>query len=258
MDSSMNFQVPGANANEGEIDVTMQAFSNWLTEVKARSDNSLQQMLAEMGIIRDGITSNNTDLTEFKRHSTSIQQQMQSQLTDLREKLTSAFGELTSLVKHKTATDQELLSEIQSLQEQLSLKTAELDALKKSYSQTHQQLQNHLLQIQTQVQGTYGDIQAVKRHAQGIYDGSQTKFQSIEENLRRLEEILDEANRDNLQRGNTVQVGVTKVYEGLTSLSAEFFEHKKASSVSHTQLQSQTWMMEEAKHQDAQNNGVVA
>merc|ERR1719439_535198 len=109
----------------GDADPTMQAFAQWLSEMKARSNNSLAQMLAEMGIIRDGISSNSTDLTEFKRHSISIQQQMQSQLTDLREKLTSAFGEITSLVKQKTATDQELMSEINSLQQQLSMQTAE-------------------------------------------------------------------------------------------------------------------------------------
>merc|ERR1719382_1808179 len=97
---------------DGEADATMQAFSQWLSEMKARSNSSLAQMLSEMGIIRDGITTNSTDLTEYKRHSISIQQQMQSQLTDLREKLTSAFGEIASLVKQKTATDQELLGEV--------------------------------------------------------------------------------------------------------------------------------------------------
>jgi len=243
---------------DAEVDVTMQAFSNWLTEVKARSNNSLQQMLAEMGIIRDGITSNNTDLTEFKRHSTSIQQQMQSQLTDLREKLTSAFGEITSLVKQKTTTDQELMSEINSLQQQLSLKTAELDALKKSYSQTHQQLQNHLLQIQTQVQGTYSDIQAVKRHAQGIYEGATIKFQDIEENIRRLEGLLEEANRENQTQGQSLQEDVSKVHEGLTSLSAEFFEHKRNATATQNKLQSQTWVMEEARRRALEGSSAIA
>jgi len=245
-------QTPGSNAyavscSPEEVDVTMQAFSNWLSEVKARSNNSLQQMLGEMGIIRDGITSNNTDLMEFKRHSTNIQQQMSSQLTDLREKLTSAFGEITSLVKQKTATDQELMSEINSLQQQLSLKTAELDALKKSYSQTHQQLQNHLLNIQSQVQGTYTDIQAVKKHATGVYDGAGTKFQEIQSNITRLEEIMEQENKESVQQGQALQEDIAKVHLGLTSLSAEFFDQKRASTTTHNKLQSQTWVLEEAR-----------
>merc|ERR1719160_595139 len=40
-------------------------------------------MLAEMGIIRNGITSNNTDLTEFKRNTATVQQQLQQQIIQL-------------------------------------------------------------------------------------------------------------------------------------------------------------------------------
>merc|ERR1719359_2177053 len=116
-----------SRSGDREVDATMQAFSQWLSEMRARSNSSLAQMLAEMGIIRDGITKECTELTEYKRHSIAVQQQMQSQLTDLREKLTNAFGEITSLVKQKTATDQELNSEINNLHSQLSMKSAELN-----------------------------------------------------------------------------------------------------------------------------------
>eukprot|EP01066_Platyproteum_vivax_P007810 Platyproteum_vivax@DN3143_c0_g1_i2.p1 len=87
------------NIESGDVDGTVQAFAQWLTEMKMNGNNCMNHVTSEMGIIRDGITANYTNLTEYKRHSTSIQQQMQSQLTDLREKLTAAFGEITSLVK---------------------------------------------------------------------------------------------------------------------------------------------------------------
>merc|ERR1719359_2657783 len=92
-----------SRSGDREVDATMQAFAQWLSEMKARSNSSLAQMLAEMGIIRDGITKECTELTEFKRQSISNQQQMSSQLTDLREKLSSAFNEITSLVKQKSS-----------------------------------------------------------------------------------------------------------------------------------------------------------
>merc|ERR1719195_2534725 len=92
-----------------ETDVTVAAFSQWLTELRARNNRTLQEMLSEMSIIRDGITNNNMELTDFKRNSTGISQQMQSQLTDLREKLTNAFSEITCLVKQKTSSDQEMM-----------------------------------------------------------------------------------------------------------------------------------------------------
>merc|ERR1719456_1299935 len=77
--------------NVQDLDVTVLAFAQWLSEMRANSKTSLQQMLAEMGIIRNGITSNNTDLTEFKRNTATVQQQMQSQISDLRDKLTDAY-----------------------------------------------------------------------------------------------------------------------------------------------------------------------
>ena len=40
----------GASEN---LDVTVLAFAQWLSEMRARSNASLQQMLAEMGIIRN-------------------------------------------------------------------------------------------------------------------------------------------------------------------------------------------------------------
>ncbi|CAE8696220.1 unnamed protein product, partial [Polarella glacialis] len=36
-----------------DLDVTVLAFAQWLSEMKGRSNSSLQQMLAEMGIIRN-------------------------------------------------------------------------------------------------------------------------------------------------------------------------------------------------------------
>jgi len=87
--------------NIQDLDVTVLAFAQWLSEMRSRSSSSLQQMLAEMGIIRNGITSNNTDLTEFKRNTATVQQQMQSQISDLRDKLTDAYTEIANIKKNQ-------------------------------------------------------------------------------------------------------------------------------------------------------------
>eukprot|EP00435_Cladocopium_sp_Y103_P063151 s412_g24.t1 len=102
-----------------DLDVTVLAFAQWLSEMKLRSNSSLQQMLAEMGIIRNGITTNNTDLTEFKRNTATVQQQMQSQISDLRDKLTDAYTEIANMKKTKSQFEQEVHAECQSLSEQL-------------------------------------------------------------------------------------------------------------------------------------------
>lgn len=244
--------------SDGEVDATMQAFAQWLSEMKARSNSSLAQMLAEMGIIRDGITSNSTDLTEYKRHSISIQQQMQSQLTDLREKLTSAFGEITSLVKQKTATDQELVSEIKALQTQLSTKTSELELLKKSYSQTHQSLQNNLIQIQGQLNATSNDISSAKMQAQAVQEGAAAKFGEVEGTLQRLRGLLESTGREGQNHAMLIQEDIAKLHEALTSLSADFFDHKRLTLQVQNKLQSQVSLLEESRKRSAEIQQEIA
>jgi len=232
---------------DGEVDATMQAFSQWLSEMKARSNSSLAQMLAEMGIIRDGITKECTELTEYKRHSISMQQQMQSQLTDLREKLTSAFGEITSLVKQKTATDQELNSEIHALHSQLAMKTAELEALKKSYSSTHQQLQNNLIQTQQQLQTTSGEIHTAKKQAQAVQESAFSKMTQVEQALQRLRGLLEGTGREGQSHAMLIQEDIAKLHEALTALSADFFEQKRTTLQVQNRLTSQVSQLEESR-----------
>merc|ERR550514_1335076 len=100
-------------------------------------------MLAEMGIIRNGITSNNTDLTEFKRNTATVQ----PQISDLRDKLTDAYTEIANMKKTKSQFEQEIHAEYQSLSEQLQFKTLELETLKKAYAHTHQQLQTEVNEL---------------------------------------------------------------------------------------------------------------
>merc|ERR1719233_572298 len=107
-----------ASRGTDTIDVTVLAFAQWLSEMRSRSNASLQQMLAEMGIIRNGITTNNTELAEFKRNTATVQQQMQSQITDLRDKLTDAYTEIANLKKTKSVFETEIHAQYQGLSEQ--------------------------------------------------------------------------------------------------------------------------------------------
>eukprot|EP00913_Durusdinium_trenchii_P022443 g21081.t1 len=223
-----------------------------IQEMKARSNSSLQAMMAEMSVIRDGITSNSADLTEYKRHSISVQQQMQSQLTDLREKLTSAFSEITSLVKQKAATDQdsnptELLSEIHALGRQLSMKTAELEALKKSYSSTHQQLQQNLVQLQGQLQSTGAEMVAAKKQAQAVQESVQHKLDEVELLTQRLRDQVEAGGRDGNATALAVQDDIAKLHEALTGLSSDFFEHKRLTQQVQTKLSSQVAALEDGR-----------
>jgi len=243
---------------DGEADATMQAFSQWLSEMKARSNSSLAQMTAEMSIIRDGITSNSTDLTEYKRHSISIQQQMQSQLADLREKLTSAFGEISALSRQKQSTDKELNGEVHSLQQQLELRATELDNLKKSYSNSHQVLQSSLIQIQGQLQSTGSELAAAKRQAQSVLEGTNQKMGELEGSVHRLRNTLETTGREGQNHSMVIQEDIAKLHEALTSLSADFFDHKRVTLQVQNKLTSQVSLLEDDRRKaTADTNGAM-
>jgi len=242
-------------AGNVEPDVTVQAFSTWLTELKFKSGKTLQEMLSEMSLIRDGITSNNVELTDFKRHSTGISQQMQSQLTDLREKLTNAFGEITSLVKQKTQSDQEMMKDINSLQQNVSSKTAELEALKKSYSQAHHQLQSSLIQIQNHLQVTNSEVQTAKASCDRVYRDTTQRFAEMDDGLRSLEDKLSVGNAENRNQMIKLQEEIARIHEHLASVNADFLDHKRATNSVHNRLQSQVWSLEEGRKRQQGGGG---
>mmetsp|Transcript_15241 Transcript_15241/g.34385 ORF Transcript_15241/g.34385 Transcript_15241/m.34385 type:complete len:353 (-) Transcript_15241:153-1211(-) len=227
--------------NVQDLDVTVLAFAQWLSEMRSRSNSSLQQMLAEMGIIRNGITSNNTDLTEFKRNTATVQQQMQSQISDLRDKLTDAYTEIHNLKKTKSSFEQEVLAEYQSLSEQLQFKTLELEQLKKAYAQTHQSFQQQINQMQNEVKELRLRGEDSHRQTHLTYEQNVNKVSEVEmaaqyanTEMKRLRSDHDQAIAnlaDNMNRWN----------DTLRDLSKEFHDFQKVMNVNHQRVQSGLW-----------------
>lgn len=232
-----NKRLPSAQ----DLDVTVLAFAQWLSEMKGRSNASLQQMLAEMGIIRNGITSNNTDLTEFKRNTATVQQQMQSQISDLRDKLTEAYTEIANMKKTKSQFEQEVHAESQSLSEQLQFKTLELETLKKAYAQTHQQLQQQIIQLQTEVNELRmrGD------------DASRQNHLTLEQNVNKVSEVemasqytsneMKRLRGDHDQAIANLAENMNRWNETLRDLSKEFHDFQKVMNVNQQRLQNGIW-----------------
>merc|ERR1719262_228233 len=141
--------VPG-NIGEKELnlDVTVLAFAQWVSEMKTRQASSHHQMQAEMSIIRNAITSNNTELGDFKRHSASIQQQMQSEINEIRESLGTVFMEITTAVRNNASADQETRLKIMSLNEQAVRNVTAFAQLADAADQSQSKLRNAVQEMQ--------------------------------------------------------------------------------------------------------------
>lgn len=232
-----NKRLPSAQ----DLDVTVLAFAQWLSEMKGRSNASLQQMLAEMGIIRNGITSNNTDLTEFKRNTATVQQQMQSQISDLRDKLTEAYTEIANMKKTKSQFEQEVHAESQSLSEQLQFKTLELETLKKAYAQTHQQLQQQIIQLQTEVNELRmrGDDASRQNHMTSEHNVS--KLSEVEMASHYTSNEMKRLRGDHDQAISNLAENMNRWNETLRDLSKEFHDFQKVMNVNQQRLQNNIW-----------------
>merc|ERR1719389_1415453 len=198
-------------------------------------------MLAEMGIIRNGITSNNTDLTDFKRNTATVQQQMQSQISDLRDKLTDAYTEIANMKKTKSQFEQEIHAEYQSLSEQLQFKTLELETLKKAYAQTHQQLQQQIIQLQAEVneQRMKGDEAYRQNHITN--EQQVNKIAEVEMAAQYANNELKRLRSDHDQAIANLAENMNRWNDTLRDLSKEFHDFQKVMNVNTQKMQSSLW-----------------
>lgn len=234
------------------IDVTVLAFAQWLSEMRSRSNSSLQQMLAEMGIIRNGITSNNTDLTEFKRNTATVQQQMQSQISDLRDKLTDAYTEIANMKKTKSQFEQEVQSEYQSLAEALQFKTLEMETLKKAYAQTHQQLQQQIISLQSDIQETRMKQDDASRAASQANEQTQNTMAEIDMAAQYANNELKKLRSDHDHAIANVAENMNRWNETLRDLSKEFHGFQKVMNVNQQKMQSNFWDLQNGKQGPSQ------
>merc|ERR1719482_454912 len=230
-----------ARATGEDLDVTVLAFAQWLSDMRSRSTASVQQMLAEMGIIRNGITSNNADLVEFKRNTATVQQQMQSQIIDLRDKLTDAYSEIANMKKSKAQFEQELTANYTSLAEQFHFRSMEQETLKKAYSQTHQQLQDQILSVQQEIHEMKSKFDDQHRMEFVNNEQQHSRVAELDLNSQYVSNELKRMRQDYDAAIATTTAGIQKWNDTVRDLRRDFDDLKRLQAQSHQKLQGQVW-----------------
>merc|ERR550514_1252803 len=194
-------------------------------------------MLAEMGIIRNGITSNNTDLTEFKRNTATVQQQMQSQISDLRDKLTDAYTEIANMKKTKSQFEQEIHAEYQSLSEQ-------------------QQLQQQIIQLQSEVNEQRMKGDEAYRQSHITNEQQVNKVSEVEMAAQYANNELKRLRSDHDQAIANLAENMNRWNDTLRDLSKEFHDFQKVMNVNQQRLQSSLWDVQGQGAQSGTRPGV--
>lgn len=228
--------VDGSETRE-PVDGTVLAFAQWVSENKSRNTQTFQQLLAEMGVIRNGVSATSTDLIDFKRNNASVQSQIQNEMRDLREKLSDAFTEIAAVKKSKSHFEQETASEIQSLNEQLQYKSVEMESLKKAHSQSLQSLQSQLIALGQELNEVRVKGDETSRVFNISNEQNLSKTAELEMSSNTAHSELKRMRADHDQAIANLASNMNKWNDAIRDLSREFHEFQKLMNNSQVKLQ---------------------
>lgn len=234
-----------------DLDVTVLAFAQWVTEMKARSQTSSHQMQAEMSIIRNAITTNNTEMSDFKRHSASIQQQMQNEIVEIRESLSNVFMEITNAVRNNAGADQDIKLKIQSLNEQAVRNETAFAQLADAADQSQTKLRNAVQEMQHSSERMRDELVGLNRHTEGLEtnlteraDGIAAEIEQLSQDLR----VQLERRKEHLKKMVNDVCGISN---SLTGWMGDFSDQKRGTSDMQNKIQSSLYVLDQAQPKPA-------
>mmetsp|Transcript_97107 Transcript_97107/g.275094 ORF Transcript_97107/g.275094 Transcript_97107/m.275094 type:complete len:333 (-) Transcript_97107:142-1140(-) len=230
--------VASAQSQPPDLDVTVLAFAQWVSEMKSRQHNSQHQMQAEVGMMRNAIASNRSDLADFRRHGAAIQQQMQNEIHEVRESLGGVFLEITNAVRSNAAADQDIKLKIQSLSEQTVRNETAFAQLADVADQSQSKLWKAVREMQSSSERMRDELGALTCHADNLESGMGDRELRIKSDMDQLTQEVQvqlERKREHLKRlvGEVMSVG-----EALQGLVADFGEQRQGAGDTHHRLQS--------------------
>mmetsp|Transcript_144514 Transcript_144514/g.402647 ORF Transcript_144514/g.402647 Transcript_144514/m.402647 type:complete len:364 (-) Transcript_144514:99-1190(-) len=238
-----------------DLDVTVLAFAQWVSELRSRQHNAQHQMQAEMSMIRNAITSNHTDLSDFKRHGAAIQQQMQSEINEIRESLSNVFMEITAAVRNNAAADQDIKLKIQSLNEQAVRNETAFAQLADAADQSQSKLRSAVTEMQLASERMRDELGGLNRHTDSLEGTLGERSERIGTDTDQLAQELHaqlERRREHLKK----MVGdVQLISESLQGLRGDFEEQRRGSGDTQGRLQASLLVVDQALRRDAGGSG---
>merc|ERR1719253_2440989 len=80
-----------------------------------------------------------------------------------------------------------------------------------------------------------------------VQQDTSRRMGDIDSNLRGLEDTLSVGNAENRNQMLQLQEEIARIHEPLSSVGADFLDHKRATNSVHNKLQSQVWSLEEGR-----------
>eukprot|EP00931_Biecheleriopsis_adriatica_P120142 TRINITY_DN95276_c0_g1_i1.p1 TRINITY_DN95276_c0_g1~~TRINITY_DN95276_c0_g1_i1.p1 ORF type:complete len:339 (+),score=84.66 TRINITY_DN95276_c0_g1_i1:59-1075(+) len=241
---------PGIEANL-DMDVTVLAFAQWVTEMKNKQSNSQKSLQVELNTIKNAINGNHNDLSDFKRHGAAIQQQMQAEINEIRESLSAVFQEITAAVRNNTAADQDLKMKIQSLNEQAVRNETAFAQLADAADQSQSKLRSAVQDMQQSSELMRDDLASLNRQTESL----QTTVHDRSERLQSDMDLLTQDLRTQLEKRKAqlqkMVHDVVNIGESLQGLVTDFGSQKKDAGNTQGRLQSSLFSIDQSQRREA-------
>jgi len=234
----------------GDVDVTVMAYAQWLSEMKQQATNARYQQKAELDLMRDAISANGGELMDFKRHSSHVVQQLQSQVAELRSKLSDLFTEISQQSRQHSECEQRTNSAISGLQDALNMKQSSMDSGRRSLAEHVDRLQADVSQVTSDLHILQGEAANIRKTVVGSQEQTIMKFGEVDQAMSLLQGHISGVRQELVETKQDWKKGQDLLGQAIGTLSQDLADFQKHMSTIINKLQSDVYHMEEKTRGD--------
>merc|ERR1719310_1304108 len=244
----------GAVDPGGDVDVTVMAYAQWLSEMKQQATNARYQQQAELDLMRDAINANNGELVDFKRHSSQVVQQLQGQVTELRARLSDAFAEMAQQSRQRTEVEQRTGNAIGGLQQALNTRQMDLDSNRRSLAE---QLERLSTEVESKMQLLEGEVGNIKRALGSGQEQTIMKFSEVDKAMSIFHQNINGARQELTDTREDWKKSQDLLGQAISTLSQDLADFQKHASTVMNKLQSDAYHFEEMGRDNKERMGRI-
>jgi len=235
----------GFDGGLGDVDVTVMAYAQWLSEMKQSAKNAQYQQQAELDLMRDAVNANNNELIDFKRHSSTIQQQLQGQVTELREQMSEAVKEISSIQRQRNDIEIRVTTEINSIRDELNVRQAEMDAIRRSQGEQMSQLHSTVMQAESKLKQSESDMGSMKKAFASMQEQTIGKFSEVDKAMSLFHGSVNNVRSELQDTKQDWKKGQDLLGQAISTLSQDLADFQKHMNTVMNKLQSDVYKLEE-------------
>lgn len=227
------FGDPGGFGNNADLDVTVMAYAQWLSEMKQQANNARYHQQAELDLVRDAIGASNGELNEFKRHSTQVVQQLQAQVSELRAKLANVFAGIAEQNRQQNG-----------LRDVVASQTTQMDTGRRTLAEQVDKLQADVVQVASGLRAMESEVENVRKALGSSQEQTVLKFGEVDQAMNVFHGSVGSVRQEIADTKQDWKRGQDLLGQAISTLSQDFADFQKQTSMVMNKLQSDVYNVE--------------